>query len=509
MVRHWQVVSDPPHLTLAQSLWPVILRSMNTYVTLRLMVVLVIGGLFLGALAACGPVSDTIGDRNPPTPTHKPFTTATPGGRLSVWLITPTGQFVAPATPTPGAVGGNPVGPNATATALMATIAAATATAGAPPPVPYAAPEECPAPGAPIPPLQPANFNDYGNAIGQFLSGGGSPPVLEATLRSWGAITDAGGVVQADTDVTGDGVREVIVTFFNPEVYNPETILNAGQLVIFGCDNGGYRLLYKTPYNAGLAIPELTRVGDMNTDVKNEVVFFVESCNQAGCYKDAKILTWNTAVGAFEELNNGQIIAVNGRIGIADLDGDGVLELSAQINPPGTIASGPPDSFTDIWDWNGMDYVLAVREQPEGSRYHIHAIYDADDLLRDGEWRQAILLYADVRLNQNLQSWILPNEDDILDAYCEWRIVSTYAALGSGRAEDWFAMLTNNNPPGSPGYGFAEMGQAFMDNFRATGDRRAACAAALGTPGAASALSLMNGYGYNNRTYLLNDLCPF
>ena len=48
--------------------------------------------------------------------------------------------------------------------------------------------------------------------IGRYLSAGGSATVLEATLRNWGAITDQGGVVQADTDMTGDGVLEVIVT---------------------------------------------------------------------------------------------------------------------------------------------------------------------------------------------------------------------------------------------------------------------------------------------------------
>ncbi len=93
--------------------------------------------LLLSALiAACGPVADVIGDREAPTPTSRVFSTATPGGKLSVWLITPTGQYVQPATPTPGGVG-NPVGPNATATAAIATIQAATLTAAAPPPAPY------------------------------------------------------------------------------------------------------------------------------------------------------------------------------------------------------------------------------------------------------------------------------------------------------------------------------------------------------------------------------------
>ena len=81
------------------------------------------GWLLAASLIAvgCGPVADVIGDRKPPTPTNVPFSTATPGGRLSVWLVTPTGQFSgdsAPGAPAPGNIpGGNPVGPAATATA--------------------------------------------------------------------------------------------------------------------------------------------------------------------------------------------------------------------------------------------------------------------------------------------------------------------------------------------------------------------------------------------------------
>ncbi len=465
--------------------------------------------LLIALIAACGPVADVIGDRDPPTPTGKPFTTATPGGRLSVWLVTPTGQSAGLVTPTPGVVGGNPVGPNATATALIATIEAATATAAAPLPAPYTAPEKCPAPGAPAPPPRPADFSDYSVSIGRFLSGGGSPTVLEATLRNWGALTERGGVVQADTDITGDGVQEVIVTIYNPALYNPDAPLNAGQLLVYGCDNGGYRLLYRTQYNAGLALPELLRVGDMNTDVKNELVFFVESCNQVGCYKDAHILTWNAFVGAFEELNSGQIIAVNGRIGIVDVDGDGVLELTAQINPPGNATSGPPRSQLDIWDWNGQDYVLAVREQPEGTRYHIHAIYEADDLFRAGQLRDALMVYDTVRGNRSLLSWTVAGEREFLDAYAAYQIVIGFAQLRSGRAENWIPVLVNQNPPGSPGHGFAQMGEAFMNNYRATGDTRAACAEARNMAATTNVLSLLNSYGFNNRTYTLTDICPF
>jgi hypothetical protein len=472
-----------------------------------------VGGtlLLLSALiAACGPVSDVIGDRDAPTPTSRAFSTATPGGRLSVWLVTPTGQFAPPTTPTPGGVtGGNPVGPNATATAAIATIQAATQTAAAPAPAPYFQPTECPPLGSPALPPPPQEFNDYSVVIGRYLSAGGPAAVLEATLRNWGTITDRGGVVQADTDLTGDGVLEVIVTLFNPGTYNEEALLNAGQLLVYGCDSGGYRLLYKTSFNTGLALPELLRVGDMNTDVKNELVYFTETCNGSSCYKEGKILSWNAIVGAFEELNNGQIVAINGRIGIADIDGDGVLELTAAINPPGTTTTGPGRSVVDTWDWNGMDYVLALREEPSGARYRIHAIYDADDLLRDGQWRPAILAYDEARRNQGLLSWTVANEYEVLRAYAAFKIMVTYAALKNGRAEDWFNTVQGENAPGTAGHGFAQMAQAFMDNFRTTNDARAACAQAISAGATTNVLGVLNSYGYSNRSYTLNDLCPF
>lgn len=459
-------------------------------------------------LAGCGPVGDIIGDRQPPTPTGLPPMTATPGGRLSVWLVTPTGQAADLAqTGTPNIQGGNPVGPAATATAAMATIAAATATAAAPPPAPYYQPSECPAPAAAPPPARPATFSEYNEVIGRYLSAGGSPTVLEATLRNWGSITDKGGVVQADTDITGDGVLEVIVTLFNPVVYNPEALLNSGQLLVYGCDAGGYRLLYATQYNSSVALPQLGRVGDMNADVRGELVFYTETCSTTSCYKEARILTWNAITGVFRELNNGQIIAINGRVGIVDVDGDGVLELTAQINPPGTASAGPPRSVLDTWDWNGLEYVLALREQ-ETPRYRIHAVYDADDKLRDDEWRAAIDAYARLRDNNKLQAWSVAGDTETLRAYAAFRIMIIYARLGNGRANDWYNILQGENPPGTSGQGFAVMGTAFMDNFRATNDARAACAQAIST-GGVGVLGSMNRYGYANRTYTLGDLCPF
>jgi hypothetical protein len=156
-----------------------------------------------------------------------------------------------------------------------------------------------------------------------------------------------------------------------------------------------------------------------------------------------------------------------------------------------------------------MDYLLALREEPQGARYRIHAIYDADDLLRAGQLRPAILAYDAARRDQTLLSWTVPNEYETLRAYAAFMIMISYARLGNGRAEDWFNLLMSENQPGTPGYGFAQMGQAFMDNYRATTDAHAACAQAISVGATANVLSGLNGYGYSNRAYTLNDVCPF
>ncbi len=53
------------------------------------------------------------------------------------------------------------------------------------------------------------------------------------------------------------------------------------------------------------------------------------------------------------------------------------------------------------------------------------------------------------------------------------------------------------------------MAQAFMDNFRATNDARAACAQAISAGATTGVLGTLNSFGYSNRSYTLNDVCPF
>lgn len=462
--------------------------------------VLILAGL------ACSSIDDVIGQRPAGvTPTVQAFATATPGGRVSVSLITPVGQS---ATNTPLATGiGQLIAPAATATAAYATFQAATATAAAPVIIPALQAGECPSKGVPLSPPQPSAFSQYPEAIGRYLSAGGPTTVLESMLRSWKAFAE-GAVIQTDTDLTGDGVPEIIITLYDPALYQPGQPA-PGQLLIFGCAQKAYRLLYNTPYGPNAMIPVLKRVGGMN-DIRPKLAFLQQTCNNSQCTETMQILGWNETLGVFKPLNDVPINTTNARVGIADIDNDGILEVLVVFNPTGDPAAGPPRKTTDIWDWDGTVYTLAVSEV-DPAVYRIHAAHDGDYLFGQGDWKNAIRQYDRVRDDKALLPWIVPNEPIMLPAYATYKKMLAWVGYRQFRtANQTLTTLQTENPTGSPGEGYALMATAFMDNYNKTKNSKKACDAALAVAAVRpETLGALNSYGYANRTYTLTDLCPF
>lgn len=460
---------------------------------------------------ACSSLDDVVGQRRTgPTPTVPVFATATPGGRISVWLATPTGQSGTPSGGPTATSFGQIVGPAATATAAFATMQAATATAGATLVGPNYQPGDCPEVGGPVPPPKPTSFSQYAEKIGLYLSAGGPPTILESTLRGWGAVQE-GAVVQSNTDLTGDGIPEIVITLYDPSYFQPGQP-SPGQLLVYGCAQKGYRLLYSTLYSPQTTIPELKRVGDMNGDARAELAFAQQTCTSPGqCTQIMQILTWNAMLGAFKPLNDVPMGATNAKIAISDLDGDGILEVSIAFIPPNDPAAGPPRKSTDIWDWDGVNYVLALT-QLDPPVYRVHVLNDADMKLGYEDWKEAIKLYDRVRDDQNLLPWpTVVNEPIVLRAYATYKKILAMVSYRQIRAVgDVLTGLQTENPPGTPGEVYATLAQTFMDNYNRTRDRKKACSAVLDVANARpESLSTLNSYGYANRLYALADLCPF
>ncbi len=455
-------------------------------------------------LGACGSIGDWIGQRPArPTPTLAPFATATVGGRISVPLTTSTPAALSETSPQLGQI----VAPAATATAFAATVSAATAAAQ----MPFLPPQfdvgECPPRGNPPPPPPPASFSQYPEAISLYLSAGGATTVLEAALRAWGAIRE-GAVVQSDTDLTGNGAPEIIVTAYDPSLYQAGAP-SAGQLLIFGCVQRAYRLLYSTVHGAENMLPVLHRVGDMNGDARAELVYSQRLCAASTCLTRVQILSWSELLGQFRPLNLLPIDATNGRIGIGDPDGDGVLELFVTYNPPLDFNAAPPRRSTVYWDWDGAHYVQALIEL-EPAVYRIHALHDADQLFAAQNWRDAIRLYDRVRDDPNLLAWSALNEATMLRAYATLRKAYAQLAADQRRAANaTLELLIAENPPATPAEGYALIGRTFLETFNRRRDLARACEAARGIAQARpETLSALNSYGAARR-YTLEDLCPF
>ncbi|MBN1284827.1 MAG: hypothetical protein JXB47_05480 [Anaerolineae bacterium] len=463
--------------------------------------------LLLAAALACSTADLGSGPAATPTPAATAsavFVTATPGGVISVPLGAAAGG--APGQSGPPAAGAEIVAPVGTATAAAARVLTATAEAAAPPVQATYQPGDCPAPRNPPPPARPATFAEFPSAIAQYLSAGGPTTLLEGALRTWGAITGGGGLVKVDTDVTGNGDPEVIITIYDPTRAGRRP--QPGQLLIFGCERGGYRLLYASTQDPNIGLPELLRVGDMSGDARAEVVYRVERCAEPDvCTGEAQILTWDSVLGSFRPLNAGLISAPNARFGIGDVDGDGILELSVASEGTG---DGPPRTVTQTWDWNGTGYLLAVAELAP-ARYRIHALHDADAAFAAGRYAEARAGYERVLDDETLLPWTQPDERSYLNAFALYRLVLAYAAQGDlAQAQAALDRLAVGYNVGAPGAVYTELARAFWDQLSATHDFGAACAVARSLAvSRPDTLSMLNSYGEGSRAYTVYDLCPY
>jgi len=299
---------------------------------------------------------------------------------------------------------------------------------------------------------------------------------------------------------------------YDPTYYKPGQP-SPGQLLVFGCFQKGYRLLFSTDYSPQTMIPELKRVGDMNDSGIAQLAYTQQICNAQGssrCTAIMDIMAWNSTLGVFAPLNDVPMNATNGKVTIADLDKDGILEVAITFTPTQDSTLGPQRKTTNIWDWDGINYRLALI-QADAPAYRIHAVHDGDVHFNQGDWRGAIKLFDRVRDDGNLQPWTVPNETEVLRAYATYKKMLAYVAQGSARnANDVLSTLQSENPAGSAGESYAVLGQSFMDTYRQTRDRKKTCAATLGVAASRpDLLTVLNSFGPANRTYALVDLCPF
>lgn len=427
--------------------------------------------LILLGLAACQPAAVAV----PAAPTLLPFPTMTPGRAVTGALPTVVAL----------ALDGSTLANPATAVALASR---PTATPD------YAA---CPPPASPTLSNAPASGREMADEIVRFLSAGGSPAALETALRdSWGVLGERG-QVRADTDLTGEGTPEVIVTYAVPG--------EGGALLALGCAAGRYISLYRADTSQ---IPQILHAGELNANGTPELLFTSQECASPNdCTFRTQLITWQPGEGRLTSLLSGAILSPNPPE-IADVDNDGVLEIVVRLTSSGTRETGPLRTGVTIYDWNGSIYTRSIT-QLDPPRFRVQVIQQADRSLARNAVREAISLYELALRDDALANWF--NDDaGVLRSYALYRLLTAYAFTEDERLLPTFQNIQQNalEPQSAPVY--ALMSNAFWNALQMTGNLRSACLEAQNVARTQpDAIGLLTRYSGQTPIYTPESLCPF
>ncbi len=413
-----------------------------------------------------------------------------------------------------------------------------------PPPTPTPPPDFCHAFSAVTPYARPVSTIEYEQRIAAYLSDGASPETLATMLRQWGVIDDQHGSVSAEQDFNLDGYLEVVVTLRYPT--QTTALQPPGQMLVFSCENPNarYHAVYglSTAQDGTTSMPQIIHLGDITGDSQPDIVFYTERCTTLACFRQPFILTWEPNDQIFRSLTNrfAALYRYTDEAGarvhgfpfagfeVRDLTGDGPLEFIVQEGHISLREAGPHRPARYTWTWHGVEYADPVVEYG-ASNYRIHALRDADRILRAGDLEEAIRLYTETYNNRELITWggIYPkqenhdNEQAMLDAYNRYRLILAHAAARDGQAQDLLTALQRDIPwrtDSIPSY-YTRLAEVFLNEFLFAANPGAnplhdACTivknlAVTQMPQTYQFLGNADYYGPALSDYTLDDLCPF
>ena len=424
--------------------------------------------LLILALAACQPEPEPAA-----SPTVIPFPTATPGFQVAGLLPTldrnqSNPAFLQPATPTPQG-------------------------------------DICPPP-SPLAEIGPQPETDEAiiNEILRFLSSGGTLQALEATLQEDWGLFDANSTIRGDLDLTGDNSNEVIISYVGLET--------GGTLLIAACRNRRYTEAYRETSGQPTA-PALLALGDINQNGLPDVFYSFEQCETIAddddlrCEYRSQVAAWQPSVTRFTDLISEGIMS-NDPPELRDTDDDQIQEIFVRLGYIGDIATGPLRTGIQIYDWNGLEYVLSI-VQPDPLTYQVQIIHEADRNFALRRMNESILLYQRALTDEDLRIW-LRNETPNLNAYATYRILLARTFNNEAEAAIVYDRLLAEYGALEPRPPFVTLAETFWGAYQQAEDLSVACRNVRDQleleP---DAVDFLNRYGERNPTYEISDLCPF
>lgn len=358
----------------------------------------------------------------------------------------------------------------------------------------------------PISAGQPALPGPQAREILDFLNRGGSHLTLGDFLQAEHSLS----APIVELDLNGDLFYDLAIATVGEQT---------GTVQVYLCAQDAYQLAYLTAPSMPPGRVTIHSSQDLTGDGVADLLFWREQCGAHTCTAQVEVLIWDA-----ERLENRFIGDT------ADLPSP-QLELGQTEAPPaeiritatgiGSVGAGPYRMHTRSWTWDDQPYAFTVAgEELLDSRYRIHRLHDADDAASAGNFDAALAYYQQVIEDPLLDDWIAGEAGHAaLAGYARFRRMITILEIGDlESAEQALAALLQAHPEGDPGHGFAAMGEEFWAALP-TGLVQAgtlnAEALALGCQ-AAQAYAITHPestldplyYGYANRTYGAESICP-
>jgi hypothetical protein len=307
-------------------------------------------------------------------------------------------------------------------------------------------------------------------------------------------------------DLTQDGVRDVVVTVLDPEDQRQ------GALMIYTCSGSQYVLSHIVVSPQDYYAPKLLYIQDMTDDGLREVIYSSTTCFANTCYEDIQIISW--ANGVFMPHLEGSTVELPGPDAkLTDYDKDGVYDLEVVGKIVSDVAAGPQRNTINVWSYDPASGNWKLTEQSlASSPFRIHMVHDAEDAMDRGEYLIAALLFEQVGTDENLLDWSNPSDEyNNLTAYATYKRIVAHAYLEDQPAAlalyDEFVEEYGNTEQ----YGYVEMADAFLTDSEVLG-LEGGCTSARQYAAANQFLVLTplgsSVYGYTNRDFTAEDICP-
>ncbi len=355
--------------------------------------------------------------------------------------------------------------------------------------------------------LPESAYENYPEVILAFLNAGGTLERLGAGLYDAGVASLP--VTASAADMTGDGKQEVAVSIFEP---GSEAFVPPGTLLLYRCQEARFELALAERSEVPNGPPHLWYLQDLNADGAAELVVSEPVCGAHTCFEDVRVLAWNGS--GFENVLEGSTADLaNPDVRITDDDGDGVYDLELAGGGISSVGAGPPREARRIWADTG-DGRWALEGEVFGEPvYRIHALHDAEAAARVGDFENALVLYARVIEDDNLEDWLDPEvERANLAAYAGYKTVVLFTLQEqSGFAELALAGLREAHPPDGLGAPYVKMASVFLEGHEQGGVAQGcADAIAFAAANVETVLAPLGEgvFGYGNPSVAAADMCP-